>query len=54
MYVGHLCELLATLQEERMGGQGTAVTPTKVWWQFPALLSAPAVEPRVLSRNTAK
>jgi hypothetical protein len=28
--------------------------PTAAWRQFPALLSAPAVELRVLSRNTGK
>jgi hypothetical protein len=35
-------------------GEGRVRPPTTVRRQFPALLSAPAVELRVLSRNTAK
>ncbi len=34
--------------------EGKELPPTTVSQQFPALLSAPAVEPRVLSRNTTK
>jgi hypothetical protein len=52
LYVGHICELSAQLQERRRG-QGT-LPPTPAWRQFPALLSAPAVEPRVFSCNTGK
>jgi hypothetical protein len=37
-------------RKSRGGGQGTA--PATAWRQFPALLSATAVEPRVFSRNT--
>jgi len=36
------------------GGEGRKLPPTTVWQQFLALLSAPAVEPRVLSCNTGK
>jgi hypothetical protein len=46
MYVGHLCELSAQPQE---GTEGRELPSTSVWWQFPALLSIPVVEPRVLS-----
>ncbi len=35
----------------RSGGEGMELQPTPAGRQFPALLSAPAVEPRVLSRN---
>jgi hypothetical protein len=38
----------------RSGGKGKDVPPTTVCRQFPVLLSAPVVEPRVLSRNTVK
>jgi hypothetical protein len=44
----HLCELSLN---RRSGGEGRELPPTTAWWQFPALHSAPAVEPRVLSRN---
>jgi hypothetical protein len=36
------------------GGQGRELLPTPAWRQFPALLSTPAVEPRVLSGKTGK
>jgi hypothetical protein len=36
----------------RSGREGRILLPTTAWWQFPDLLSAPAVEPRVLSRNS--
>ncbi len=36
----------------RSEGEGRELPPTTAWRQFPALLSAPVVEPRVLSRNT--
>jgi hypothetical protein len=38
----------------RSGGEGRELPPTSACWQFPAVLSAPAVEPRVVSRNTGK
>jgi hypothetical protein len=38
----------------RRGGQGRERPATVAWRQFPALLSIPAVEKRVLSRNTGK
>jgi hypothetical protein len=38
----------------RSGGEGRELPPTSAWRQFPALLSTPAVELRVLSCNTAK
>jgi hypothetical protein len=36
------------------GGEGRELLPTPAYWQFPVLLSAPAVELRVLSLNTGK
>ncbi len=45
----HLCELSLN---RRSGGESRELPPTTALRQFPALLSAPAVEPRVLSRNT--
>jgi hypothetical protein len=38
----------------RSGGEGRELPPTSAWRQFPALLSATPVEPRVLSRNTGE
>ncbi len=38
----------------RRGEEGRELLPTPAWQQFPALLSAPVVEPRVLSRNTGR
>jgi hypothetical protein len=38
----------------RSGGEGRELLPTTAWRQLPALLSAPEVEPRVLSHNTGK
>jgi hypothetical protein len=36
----------------RSGGEGRELLPTNVWRKFPALLSAPAAELRVISLNT--
>jgi hypothetical protein len=49
---GHLCELSFQPQEQRGGGR--ELPPTTAWRQFPAIFSTPAVELRVLSRNTGK
>jgi hypothetical protein len=38
----------------RSRGEGRELRPASAWRQFPALLSTPAVELRVLSCNTAK
>ncbi len=42
------------LNRRTSGGEGRKVLPTNVWWQFPAILSAPAVELIVLSCSTGK
>ncbi len=49
LYAGRLCELSAQPQER---GEGRELPPTTAWRQFPVLLSAPAVEPIVISCNT--
>jgi hypothetical protein len=38
----------------RSGGEGRELPPTTAWRQFPSLLTAPVVEPRILSSNTGK
>jgi hypothetical protein len=49
LYVGQNFQL-----NRRSGRDDRELPPITVWRQFPALLSAPAVEPRVLSHNTSK
>jgi hypothetical protein len=43
-----------SLPNHRSGGEGRELPLTTAWRQIPALLSAPAVEPRVISSNTGK
>ncbi len=52
--VGVLVIYVNYRQNHRSGWTGRELTLTPVWRQFPALLSATAVEPIVLTRNTAK
>ncbi len=54
MYLGHFIFYLNSRLNCRSKEKGSELPPTTVWQQFPALLFTPAVEPRVLSRNTAK
>ncbi len=50
-----ICMLVISVnsrRSRRSWGEGRELPPTYAWRQFPALLFAPVVEPRVVSHNT--